>query len=100
MVQQYLTGKITLDEAVDEAIYAWLRVFQQTVSNMTLPSTSDEVTIADFQSTFKTVSEKTTASPYGMHYSIWRKYLQLMSLSKWLGIMMSLPYMNGFVSKR
>ena len=60
LVQQYLKGEITLDEAIDEAIQSWLSAQQQIDSKMTLPRTPVEITVTDSQAAFKSVSEKTT----------------------------------------
>ena len=63
---------------------------------MTLSRIPGEMSIADFQAAFKVVSEKTTLSPSGMHYSIWKVLARDDSLAKWLSIMMSLSFMYGF----
>jgi len=89
LVQQFLKGESTLDEAVDKAIHAWLSILQQTAGKMTLPRIPGEISIADFQAAFKAVSEKTTSSPLGMHDSIWKVLARDDSIAKWLNIMMS-----------
>ena len=60
LVQQYLQGEITLDEAIDEAMQSWLSAQQQTDIKMTLPRIPREITVTDSQAANKAVSEKTT----------------------------------------
>ena len=85
---------------MDEAIHAWLSALQQTAGRMTFPRIPGEISIVDFQPAFKAVSEKTTLSPSGLHFSIWKVLARDDSLVKWLSIMMSLPFIYGFVSER
>ena len=54
----------------------------------------------DFQSLFKAVRERTSSSPSGLHYTIWKAIAQEDDLASWLSIMMSLPFMYGFVNTR
>ena len=63
-------GTLGLTEATDEAIQAWLSALKQTGSQMTLPRITGAISVEEFQSAFKAVSEKTTSSPSGLHYSI------------------------------
>ena len=71
-----------------------------TAGRMTLPRIPGEISVAYFQAAFKAVSKKTTLLPSGLHYSIWRVLARDNSLAKWLSIMMSLPFMYGFVSEQ
>ena len=56
--------------------------------------------MADFQSAFKATTERTTSSPAGLHYTIWKTVAREDDLSSWLSIMMSLPFRFGFVNAR
>ena len=43
---------------------------------------------------------RTTSSPSGLHYSIWKALARENDIAKWLAIMMSLPFMHGFTHRR
>ena len=91
---------MTLDDITDEAIQAWLSVVQQTSTNMTLPRIEGAILVEEFQQAFKIVKERTSSSPSSLHYSIWKIVAREDDLAQWLSIMMSLPFMYGFVNKR
>jgi len=61
---------------------------------------SDCITTEDFQVAFKAVSEKTTPSLSGLHYSIWKVLAQEDDIVSWLSTMMSILFEFGFVNKR
>jgi len=44
--------------------------------------------------------ERSTSPPSGLHYSIWKIVAKEDGLAAWLSIMMSLPFMYGFVNTR
>ena len=56
--------------------------------------------MADFQSAFKAAAERTTSSPAGLHYTIWKTVAREDDLASWLSLMMSLPFCFGFVNAR
>ena len=99
LADQYLQGDIPLDEAVDEAIQAWLSAVQQTRSRMTLPPMDNTILREDFQAAFKAVTERTTSSPSGIYYSMWKVLAREDDSADWLSVMMSLPFMYGFVNE-
>ncbi|KAL7524523.1 hypothetical protein ACHAXR_002911 [Thalassiosira sp. AJA248-18] len=109
LVDDLIDGSISINEATDEAIQAWISAVQQTHSEHTIntsdgsipiPRISGAITPSDFQAAFKAVSEKTTSSPSGLHYSIWKVMARDDGCAQYLSIMMSLPFMYGFVNKR
>ena len=89
-----------LDEVTDESIQAWLSAVQQTPTNKMLPKIEGAVLVAEFKQAFKAVKECTSSSPSSLHYSIWEVVACNDDLIEWLSIMMSLPFMYGFVNKR
>jgi len=99
LVNQSLSGEIKFDDAVNEAIKAWMSAVQQTRKRMAFPPMSDGISTEDFQAAFKAVPEKTTASPSDLHYSIWKVLAQEDDIASWLSTMMSLPFKVGFVIK-
>ena len=93
-------GELSISDGADEAIQAWLSAVQQTASKMTLPRITGEISTEMFQSAFKSVKERTTSSPSGMHYLLWKSLAHEDDLSEWLSTLMSLPLMYGFVNQR
>ena len=67
---------------------------------MTLPKIEGAISVEDFQQAFKIVKERTSSSPSSLHYSIWKIVAREDNMAQWLSIMMSLPFMYGFVNKR
>ena len=100
LVDQYLRGDIPLDEAVDEAIQAWLSAVQQTKNRMTLPPMDNTISRENFQAAFKAVSERTTSLPSGFHYSMWKVLAKEDDILDWLSVTIILPFMYGFVNER
>ena len=100
LVDQIVDGTLTVDEGADEAIQAWLSALKQTASKMKLPRITGAISVTAYQSAFKAVNERTTSSPTGLHYSIWKTVAAEKDLAEWLSVMMSLPFMYGFVNQR
>ncbi|KAL7536722.1 hypothetical protein ACHAWF_007008 [Thalassiosira exigua] len=101
LVDDLHKGKITLSEATDEVILAFVRALQETASKVKLPPVTGEVGLREaYQAAYRAVSEKTTSSPAGLHYTIWKSVSSVDEFAEWLSIMMSLPYMYGFVNER
>lgn len=61
-----------MEDATDEVVAAWIRSLQQTEAEKALPPITGSITKEEFQSAFKAVSEHTSSSPSGLHYSIWK----------------------------
>jgi hypothetical protein len=49
---------------------------------------------------FKAVSEKTSSSPSGLHYTIWKSLAVEDDFAGWMSLMMSMPFEFGFVNER
>jgi hypothetical protein len=90
-----------MDDATDEVIIAWVNTLKQTDKEHALPKITGKITKDEFQAAFKKVAERTSSSPSGLHYTIWkclaRDYDELAS---WLALMMSMPFEFGFVNNR
>ena len=67
---------------------------------MRFPYVTGAFTTEDFQDAFAAVPEKTTSSPSGLHYTLWKSLAKEDDLAEWLAIMMSLPFLYGFVNER
>ena len=68
LVDSLLQGEMTLDKITDKEIQAWLRVMQQTSTNMTLPKIEGAISVKESQQAFKIVKERTLSSPSSLHY--------------------------------
>jgi hypothetical protein len=100
LLQEVLDRIVSLDEAADEVVTAWIRALKQTDEERALPPITGSVSASEFQAAFKAVSEHTSSSPSGLHYSIWKCLATDDKLSKWLSKMMSLPFEYGFANER
>ena len=100
LVDDLYRGKIDMETCTDEAIQAWLRTMRKTPSEIALPPITGEITKDDFQMAFKAVKERTSSSPSGLHYSIWKCLARENDFAEWLSILMSLPFQFGFANTR
>ena len=100
LLDEILSGSISLDLAADEVLRAWLLALQQTDEEKALPPITGSISKEEFQAAFKAVSEHTSSSPSGMHYSIWKCLAREDDLAEWLSVMMSLPFEYGFTNER
>ena len=55
LVDSLLKGELTLDDAVDELIQAWISVLQQIASKSTVPQSPQGISVEDYQSAYTTV---------------------------------------------
>jgi hypothetical protein len=92
LMQEVLDGTITLDDATDETVAAWIRAIKQTDAEKALPPVTGKISKEQFQTAFKVVSEHTSSSPSGLHYSIWKCLAREDDLAEWLALMMSMPF--------
>jgi hypothetical protein len=54
----------------------------------------------EFKEAFKRVKEKTSSSPSGIHYTFWKCIADDDEMLEFMAIMMSLPFVYGFVNDR
>jgi hypothetical protein len=100
LMQEILDGDIGMDDAVDEAIRAWIIVLKQTEQERRLPPITGKITASDFRAAFAKVKERTSSSPSGIHYTIWKCLARDEEISEWMALMMSMPFEFGFVNER
>ena len=100
LLQEILDGTIDIDAATDEAVTAWVRALAQTEEEKRLTPITGEIDRQMFQTAFKKVSERTSSSPSGLHYSIWKCLAREDDLAEWLSLMMSMPFQFGFINER
>ena len=53
-----------------------------------------------YQQTFKLTRERTTSLPAGLHYTVWKAMAECDYLAEFQAVMMSLPFIYGFVCNR
>jgi hypothetical protein len=68
LLQEVLDGEVEMDEAVDEAIRAWILALKQTETERRLPPITGKITAKEFRAAFAKVKERTSLSPSGIHY--------------------------------
>eukprot|EP00956_Cyclotella_meneghiniana_P023526 scaffold45982_cov25-Cyclotella_meneghiniana.AAC.1 len=100
MMDEVLSGSIDIPAATDEIIVAWIRAHKQTEAETKLPPITGEISMEDFQKAFAVVSEHTSSSPSGLHYSLWKCLAKDDAIAGWMAIMMSLPFLHGFINER
>lgn len=104
LLQEVLDGSISIDEAMDEAMdeakAAWVRAVQQTEQEKKLPPITGKITKEQFQGVLKAVSDNTSSSPSGLHYTIWKCLAAEDDFASWMCLMMSMPFEFGFVNNR
>ena len=100
LLQEVLDGTITIPEATDEVVVAWITAVKQTDRERDLPPITGYISPRDFQEAFAKVSEHTSSSPSGINYTIWKCLARDEDLAGWLSTMMSLPFQHGFVNDR
>jgi len=100
LIEDLRNGRITLDAAVNEAIQAYIQALIITAGKPRLAAVTGLINVESYQGDFKSVSEMTTSSPSGLHYSIWKVLAKEDDIAKWQSAMMSLPFMYGFAHRR
>ena len=100
LMQEVYDGTISIPDATDEVIAAWIESVKQTDAERLLPPIQGVISKTDFQEAFRKVSEKTSSSPSGLHYTIWKCLARHDDIASWMCIMMSLPFQHGFINNR
>jgi hypothetical protein len=78
----------------------WMKQMKQTDAEKNSPEIACAMDWKQYQECFKMANEKTSSSPAGLHYTIWKAMARVESLAKFLCIMISLPFLYGFVNNR
>jgi hypothetical protein len=98
LLQDVKDGTISVDDATDEFISAWLQALKQTPEEASLPPIIGEISKEAFQEAFKRVGERTSSA--GIHYTLWKCLARDDECSEWMAKMMSLPFKHGFLNQR
>jgi hypothetical protein len=76
----------------------WFWAIQRPEEAQHNPPVTGVITKADFQDMFKNAKEK-TSSGGKVHYTLWKTLAEQDDFAEFLCIMMSLPFMYGFVNQ-
>ncbi|KAL7514488.1 hypothetical protein ACHAXN_011839 [Cyclotella atomus] len=81
-------------DVLQEVLDGTIRAVKQTEQEKTLPPITGKISKTQFQMAFKAVSEKTSSSPSGLHYTIWKSLAVEDDFAGWMSLMMSMPFHN------
>ena len=95
-----LRGEYVTEHTVSPEMAAWFNEVKQTDQERECEPIVGCMTKDDFQFAFKQITEKTSSSPSGLHYTIWKALAANDWCAEFLCIMISLPFMYGFANKR
>ncbi|KAL7526267.1 hypothetical protein ACHAWF_005244, partial [Thalassiosira exigua] len=100
-VQTILDGTCDVDSLdLSEDMKTWVKWFKMTPAERTLRPIPPAITPGEFAKAFKLTNEKTSSSPSGLHYTLWKSISEKEYLCSYMCIMMSLPFMYGFSNTR
>ena len=99
-VDDLLAGRFETEHEVSEEMAAWIKAVKQTDKEKATPKVVGVMTKEQFQYVFKIANEKTSSSPSGMHYTMWKAMAARDYCAEFLCIMISLPFVYGFSNDR
>ena len=100
-VDALLAGKFMQDQEVSPEMAAWMNAVKQTPEEEESPPVMGCITRTAYQEMFKQATEGTSSnSTWGLHYTIWKALAEDDYCAEFLCIMISLPFMFGFVNER
>ena len=95
-VDDLLAGRFVTEHEVSEEMAAWIQAVKQTDKEKATPRVVGVMTKEQFQYAFMIAREKTSSSPSGMHYTMWKAMAASDYCAEFLCIMISLPFIYGF----
>ena len=95
-----MAGEFATAHPVSPALASWFSHMAQTDPEKNSPHIVGMMDKSQFQASFRQANEKTSSSPAGLHYTIWKAMAALDSCAECLCVMISLPFMYGFVNNR
>ena len=99
-VDDLLAGRFETEHEVPEEMAGWIKAVKQTDKEKATPKVVGVMTKEQFQYVFKIANEKTSSSPSGMHYTMWKAMAARDYCAEFLCIMISLPFVYGFSNDR
>lgn len=94
-----LAGKQIEHLETTEEMLDWFWAIQRPEIALRTPPVTGVITKQDYQSMFKNAREKTSSGGQ-VHYTLWKALAEQDDFAEFLCIMMSLPFMYGFVNQR
>ena len=85
---------------ISEEQAAWFRAVKQTRKEKGAPKVLGSMNMGQYQKMFKLARKRTSSSPAGLHYIIWKAMAEYDYLADFQCVMLSLPFIYGFVCKR
>jgi hypothetical protein len=98
LLQDVKDDTVSVDEATDEFIAAWLQALKQSPEESCLPPILGEISKEAFQEAFKQVGEHTSSA--GIHYTLWKCLARNDDCAEWMCKMMHFPFQHGFLNQR
>ena len=95
-----LDGTYSMDRELTEEQAAYLRAITQTDRERAAPKVRGAMTKQQYKRTFQVARERMASSPSQMHYTLWKAMAESDELAEFQCIMISLPFMYGFVCIR
>jgi hypothetical protein len=96
-----LNGELTHElDKFSEPIRRWLQNLKRTPSEQSLPMIDGWITAQEFRECYKSVREQTSSSLSGLNYTLWKCISDNDEMCEYMSIMMSLPFVYGFVNTR
>ena len=100
-LMKILDNDFDLDSAeLDPLLRTWLKWLVKTEDERRLERISPVITPSQFRSAFKLARERTSSSPSGRHYTLWKTLAMQDDMAELLATMMSLPFVYGFAPER
>ena len=100
-VQRLLKGTYTAEVEVSEEMAAWIAAMKQNDQEREAPMIEGAMPVTAYQEAFKKATESTSSnSTCGLNYSIWKAMASNDYCAEFLCIMISLPFMYGFINAR
>ena len=88
-------------EGITGEMKAYLKVFKRNDNGSTDYGIEDAVSQAEYQGAFKAAKEKTSSNgTNGLNYTIWKALAERDEVTDYICVMMSLPFVYGFVNRR
>ena len=91
-----LAGKTIENLETTEEMLDWFWAIQRPEEAKNNPPVTGVITKEDFQDMFKNAKEKTSSGGQ-VHYTLWKALAEQDDFAEFLCVMMSLPFMYGFV---
>ena len=101
LANKVLEGEVTTElDQFPATVRAWIQQFKRTEKEKKCRPIDGFIFPDEFQHSFKTVRERTSSSPSGIHYTYWKCIASDNEMSSYCAAMMRMPFMYGFMNDR